>query len=257
MTLVVEELTAVGHVSAAEQLAAGGMWEQAYLHLHDAVRLLRQGPTPSAEIDRLRREHAEAHEQSRRDSLTASYNRRYLDERLATLLGGPGVAVALVDADHFKQVNDTFGHRFGDLVLQRLVAEVGRDLPRDAFCARYGGDEFALVMPCRPAAEAVAVCEAARARVARYPWHELDPALRATISIGVGHAAGPFTDVDGLIGATDALLYAAKHSGRNAVAYRDSGTGRVQLAGPAGGRREITQVGRVPGPPFRLRTGRP
>ncbi|HEY0812514.1 MAG TPA: hypothetical protein VGE11_04475, partial [Pseudonocardia sp.] len=79
---VVEQPTGAvaGHTAAAEQLAALGHWEEAYEHLRVAVRLLHGAPMD--ELDRLRREHAEARELSRRDSLTASYNRRYLDERL-------------------------------------------------------------------------------------------------------------------------------------------------------------------------------
>ncbi len=233
---------AAQHTAVAEELAARGRWEEAYEHLRAAVRLLNG--SPSDELDRLRREHAEARELSRRDSLTASYNRRYLDERLVALLvsqGASNLCVALADADHFKQVNDTFGHRFGDRVLQRIVSELSRDLPDGAFCARYGGEEFALVLPGFGKAEAVLACEAARERVARHPWHELDPRLRVTISIGVAHGAGPFTDTERLIGAADVLLYAAKNSGRNAVAYRDELMGRVHLAGPAGQRRAISQ----------------
>lgn len=257
MTQVIEQLTAAMHTAAGEKLAADGRWEEAYEHMRVAVRLLHRTPAPSAEIDRLRREHAEAHEQSRRDSLTSTYNRRYLDERLATLRGTPCVAVALVDADHFKDVNDTFGHRFGDVVLQRIVSELSRGLPGDAFCARYGGEEFALVLPGRTPTVAIALCEAARERVARHPWFELHPSLRVTVSIGVGHTAGPLNDVEGLIGAADALLYAAKNSGRNAVAHRDPHTGRVHLAGPAARRRGISQVKRLPGPAVIQRETRP
>jgi diguanylate cyclase (GGDEF)-like protein len=234
------------HTAAAEELAALGRWEEAYEHLRVAVRLLNGGPTD--ELDRLRREHAEARELSRRDSLTASYNRRYLDERLVALLSDPvcqstaGVCVALVDADHFKQINDTYGHRFGDRVLQGIVTELATGLPDGAFCARYGGEEFALVLPgCLPA-DAVLACEAARHRVDRHPWHELDPRLRVTVSIGLAHGAGPLVDSERLIGAADVLLYAAKNSGRNAVAFRDDSTGRVHLAGPAGHRRGISQL---------------
>jgi diguanylate cyclase (GGDEF)-like protein len=168
--------TAARYTAAAEELAASGRWEEAYAHLRAAVRLLNG--TPSDDVERLRREHAEARELSHRDSLTASYNRRYLDERLVALLAERWTAdlcVALVDADHFKQVNDTFGHRFGDRVLQRIVTELSRGLPGDGFCARYGGEEFALVLPGCGKAEAVLACEAARERVARHPWHELDP----------------------------------------------------------------------------------
>lgn len=239
-------------VAAAEALAAGARWEEAYQHLRAAVSLLHG--QPSDEFDRLRREHAEALVQSRRDSLTASYNRRYLDERLAVLLDDPacrgtaGVAIALVDADHFKQVNDNFGHLFGDRVLQKIVTELDRGLPEAAFCARYGGEEFALVLPGRDLAEALRVCEAARQRIARHPWADLAPGLRVTVSIGVAHIRGPVVEVERLVGAADALLYAAKHSGRNAVAYRDDESGLVRLAGAARARRAVRQMPHVLAP---------
>jgi diguanylate cyclase (GGDEF)-like protein len=239
---------AARHTVIAESLAARGSWEQAYEQLRAAVRLLHGRPVAAEELDRLRREHAEAHEQSRRDSLTSTYNRRYLDERLAALLDEPtcrgtaGLCVALVDADHFKQINDTFGHRFGDRVLQRIVVELGVGLPEGAFCARYGGEEFALVLPGCDPTDAVRTCEDARRRVDRHPWHELDPRLRVTVSIGLAHSAGPLTDVERLVGAADMLLYAAKNAGRNAVAYHDRRTGAVRLAGLAGDRRSITQA---------------
>ena len=244
MVTVEQPVGAAAHYTAvAEELAALGRWEEAYGHLRAAVRLLHGSPLD--ELDRLRREHAEARELSHRDSLTASYNRRYLDERLVALVdertSRDGLCVALADADHFKQVNDTFGHRFGDRVLQRIVAELSRGLPDGAFCARYGGEEFALVLPGCGKAQAVLACEAARERVARHPWHELAAQLRVTISMGVAHSAGPLVDSERLIGAADVLLYAAKHSGRNAVAYRDDLMGRVHLAGPAGQRRSISQ----------------
>jgi diguanylate cyclase (GGDEF)-like protein len=231
--------------AAAEELARDGHFEQAYQHLRTAMRLLNGAPD---ELEQLRREHAEAREQSRRDSLTSSYNRRYLDERLAALLidrGAAGLCVAFVDADHFKQVNDRFGHRFGDRVLQRLVAELGAELPEGAFCARYGGEEFALVLPGGDVGAAVATCEAARHRIDAHPWTELHPELRVTVSIGVAHGVGPVTDVEHLVDAADTLLYAAKNSGRNAVAYRDLHSGVVRLAGAASGRREIAQPARA------------
>jgi diguanylate cyclase (GGDEF)-like protein len=243
---------AARHTALAEELAGAGRWEQAYQHLRTAVRLLHGQPVPD-ELDRLRREHAEAREQSLRDSLTASYNRRYLDERLVALLDDPlcrgtaGISVALVDVDHFKQVNDTYGHPFGDRVLQRLVTELDAELPDSAFCARYGGEEFALVLPGHDLLDAVRICEAARHRIDRHPWQELDADLRVTVSIGVAHTSGPVTGLERLVGMADALLYGAKHSGRNAVAYQDEHNGSVRLAGPAGGRRSIRRR--------RIRTG--
>ncbi|WP_256026209.1 diguanylate cyclase, partial [Staphylococcus aureus] len=123
------------HEAAAEVLADRGDWRKAYHHLKAAVSLVRDERSAPAEVPdqlrlevvRLRRERAEAREQSRRDSLTATWNRRYLDERLGTLRDATGpdatgpVCVALADVDHFKQVNDTHGHALGDEVLRRLV----------------------------------------------------------------------------------------------------------------------------------------
>jgi diguanylate cyclase (GGDEF)-like protein len=240
-------------ITASEELARLGLWEEAYQRLRDAVELLHgldRPPHPvRAELDRLRREHAAIREQARRDFLTASYNRRYLDDRLATLLDDPavarsGMALAMVDIDHFKKVNDRYGHPFGDRVLQRVVAELDAALPEGAFCARYGGEEFALVLPgCGPA-EAVEVCERARLRIDRHRWLELDPELRVTVSVGVAHTVAQPPDVEQLLVGADVLLYAAKGAGRNAVAYRLE-SGRVALAGPASARRDIPQPASV------------
>jgi len=237
------------HIGAADELARLGCWEEAYQRLRGAVELLH-GPGPAqdrvrAELDRLRREHALVREQARRDFLTASYNRRYLDDRLATLLDDPsvvrcGMALAMVDIDHFKKVNDRFGHPFGDLVLQRVVTELDAALPDGAFCARYGGEEFALVLPGLPDAEAIEVCERARIQIDRYDWTRLAPELRVTVSVGLAHSMARPPDVAQLLVGADVLLYAAKGSGRNAVAFREP-NGAVALAGPAAARREIPQ----------------
>ncbi|HEY1574888.1 MAG TPA: GGDEF domain-containing protein [Pseudonocardiaceae bacterium] len=245
------------HESIGALLASRGEWQQAYQHLRSALDLvysdrIERPPVPEQlrrEVDRLRKEHAEAREQSIRDSLTASYNRRYLDQRLTSLLADTaragdrtGLAVALADLDWFKQVNDTFGHLVGDRVLRRVVDLLSEGLPEGAFCARYGGEEFVLVVPGIDAVTAVAVAEAARARIEQHPWSQLVPGLRVTVSIGLAHepsgglAAGrPPTSAEQQLLRADGLLYAAKQSGRNAVAYRRAG--RVILAGAAQGRR--------------------
>ncbi|MEJ2888637.1 GGDEF domain-containing protein [Actinomycetospora aeridis] len=243
------------HEAAAEVLADRGDWRRAYHHMKAAVSLVRDEQTLPAgvpdqlrvEVDRLRRERAEAREQSRRDSLTATWNRRYLDERLGTLRegsAGSSACVALADVDHFKEVNDTHGHALGDEVLRRLVDLMSEDLPEDGFCARYGGEEFALVLPGADPAEAVRVCEEARARVDAHPWHEIAEDLRVTVSVGVaclGDATRPGSPG---LDAADALLYVAKRAGRNAVAYRDGADGEVRLAGAASGRRGIAAAAR-------------
>jgi two-component system, cell cycle response regulator len=247
------------HESIAALLASRGQWRQAYQHLRSAFDLVyadqdEQPQVPEQlrrEVDRLRREHAEAREQSLRDSLTDSYNRRYLDERLVGMLAErgtttDGLAIALIDLDWFKQVNDTFGHLLGDRVLQRVVELLQEDLPEGAFCARYGGEEFVLVLPGVDATFGVAIAEAARLRVERHAWPSLAAGLRVTVSIGLAYeppmvespTRPPVAPEQQLLRA-DSLLYTAKQSGRNAVAYRENG--RVRLAGPASGRRAIAE----------------
>jgi two-component system, cell cycle response regulator len=242
------------HESIATLLASRGQWRQAYQHLRSALELIHADKTEAPripeqlrrEVDRLRREHAEAKEQSIRDSLTAGYNRRYLDQRLVTLLADRhtmtgGLAIALVDLDWFKQVNDTFGHLIGDRVLQRVVDLLQDGLPADAFCARYGGEEFALVIPGVDGPTAVAMAEAARIKIESYPWSKIVLGLRVTVSIGIAHeptlSLGPGPERQ--LRQADGLLYTAKQSGRNAVAYRVAG--RTYLAGPAAGRRAVTE----------------
>lgn len=247
------------HESIATLLAARGEFRQAYQHLRSALDLVYAGtpeqlPIPEQfrrEVDRLRREHAEAREQSIRDSLTASYNRRYLDQRLTAMLAGEvggnqnGLAVALVDLDWFKQVNDRFGHLLGDRVLQRVVELLSDGLPAPAFCARYGGEEFVLVLPDIDMTSAIAVAEAARARVECAQWSALAPGLQVTVSVGLAYeppsapALRQPTSAEQQLLRADSLLYAAKQSGRNAVAYRQAG--RVMLAGTAANRRWIAE----------------
>ncbi len=252
------------HEAAAEVLADRGDWRRAYQHLRAAMALVHLGDTPPVhvpeqlrrEVDRLRRERAEAREQSRRDSLTATWNRRYLDERLSTLGDSTdeAVCVALVDVDHFKLVNDTYGHAIGDSVLRTLVTLMreGIDGPApEGFCARYGGEEFALVLSGASPEDAVATCEGIRARVEEHDWSAIAPDLRVTVSAGVGcldaeavPAEGEGDPTPGALDRVDELLYVAKRTGRNAVAFRDA-EGRVRLAGAASGRRGVESVARA------------
>ncbi len=234
--------------SVAELLASRGEWRQAYEHLRHALDIAtaERSLPPQVpqqfrqEVARLRREHAEAREQSIRDALTASYNRRYLDQRLVEVVEqqgagahSAGLAVALVDLDWFKSVNDTYGHLVGDRVLRQVVELLQVGLPDGGFCARYGGEEFVLMLPGVDGSAAIAVAESARARVEQYPWSTIVLGLRVTVSIGVAHqpATGgrAITSPEQQLRSADGLLYTAKQSGRNAVAYRVGG--EVRLSG--------------------------
>lgn len=232
--------------SVAGLLASRGEWQQAYEHLRYALEVVTSdnASPPQVpqqyrlEVARLRREHAEAREQSIRDALTASYNRRYLDQRLLEVVDQrgshpDGLAVALVDLDWFKNVNDTHGHLIGDRVLRQVVDLLQVGLPDAAFCARYGGEEFVLMLPGVEAAAAITVAEAARERVERFPWSTIALGLRVTVSIGVAHQPAAdgraIANPEQQLRSADGLLYTAKQSGRNAVAYRVGG--EVRLSG--------------------------
>jgi diguanylate cyclase (GGDEF)-like protein len=172
-------------------------------------------------LEQLREQAAELERQTREDALTGVFNRRHLDALLATeweraLRFGRALAVAMLDVDHFKDVNDRFSHAVGDEVL-RTVARILRDHTRgvDAV-ARYGGEEFCLVLVETDAEEGARLCDRLRGMVESYDWSAIRPGLAVTISAGVA-GSDEAEDPDALLATADTRLYAAKHAGRNRV----------------------------------------
>ena len=160
--------------------------------------------------------------QSYEDALTGLHNRRSLDARLsadflrARRYHNP-LSVALADLDFFKQINDRLSHAVGDEVL-RVIAHVMRESIRGTdYAARYGGEEFALVFSETKLADAVAVCEKIRHRIATYEWSKLHQDLDVTISFGVTEALPTSKGHEDLIAVADRLLYRAKRAGKNQV----------------------------------------
>lgn len=155
------------------------------------------------------------------DPLTGLYNRRYLMRHLHDLLAGPQtreLAVLMIDIDHFKGVNDDYGHAAGDRAL-RLVADTLRTNTRvfDSV-ARYGGEEFVVAMPSSGCADALAAAERLRSAVESLTL-EVGPAQCRTLTISVGIACtgdAPITP-EALLRAADLALYEAKRGGRNRV----------------------------------------
>jgi diguanylate cyclase (GGDEF)-like protein len=161
-------------------------------------------------------------EQADRDWLTGLRNRRWLARELPAIIG-PGkrgsdtVALALVDLDHFKSVNDRFGHDAGDRVL-RAVADLLTKSVRDSdVVVRSGGEEFVVVMPATSRDEALGCCERLRRALRERPWPELDGELSLTLSAGIVCADEP-AETDDLLALADARLYEAKASGRDRIA---------------------------------------
>ena len=163
------------------------------------------------------------------DELTGLYHRRYLFVHLDELIGrvnqdGISAAVLLFDIDHFKQVNDTYGHAAGDDVLRELAARTTHCVRNVDLVARRGdgaGDEFVVVMPETDLTIAASVAERLRAAVAREPFTIKSDGrkLSVTISIGVASAA-PGDDRERLLSRADDALYAGKNRGRNCVIVR-------------------------------------
>lgn len=156
------------------------------------------------------------------DGLTGLWNRAHFNERLAAELSnsdrsGAGVALVLCDLDHFKKLNDTFGHPAGDAVLQGFAEVLTTELRAYDIACRYGGEEFALILPDTERDEARTVAERVRAAVSERRWPKF-PDVRATASFGLTTVGlGGKCDPASFIQAADQALYKAKANGRNRV----------------------------------------
>ena len=162
-------------------------------------------------------------ELSVRDALTKLHNRRHFDEQATTLFSHAvryqrPFSMVIGDIDHFKRINDQFSHATGDAVL-RQVGEIFRSHMRlSDLVARYGGEEFVIAFPETELPQAAALCDKLRNLIEGFPWHEVHPDLKVTMSMGVyaDIAAGT---AEAMLRKADALLYRAKESGRNRVCF--------------------------------------
>lgn len=159
-------------------------------------------------------------ERARLDGLTGLLNRRTFDERLQRIflrcrdLREP-LSVALVDVDHFKRVNDQWGHPAGDAVLKEIAAQLNDTFRPTDLLARYGGEELGLILPYTNEQEAVVVGERVRNHVGSREVMFQQCRIRVTISVGVAQLADDLETPEVLLSRADKALYAAKQQGRN------------------------------------------
>ncbi len=160
------------------------------------------------------------------DPLTGVANRRYCERRLAGEIERwrrrhEPLVCMLVDVDHFKRVNDQYGHQTGDAVLKQIATLLGEELRAADVLARYGGEEFLLLLPATRREQGAAIAERLRARVATHDFRCAALHLTVTVSIGLAAldaGATPPADVAAhLVQSADAALYRAKDAGRNRV----------------------------------------
>jgi diguanylate cyclase (GGDEF)-like protein len=157
------------------------------------------------------------------DALTGVHSRRWLDDTLPRLcerhrFEALPLSVAVVDVDHFKRINDEYGHQTGDLVLSEIAKTMRQRLRPTDFVARYGGEEFVLLFPRTPLAGACIAAERQREAVRAAVLKTRDGVQipHATVSIGVAELL-PGQDGTRLVQTADSALYRAKHNGRNRV----------------------------------------
>jgi len=188
----------------------------------------------------LERARAEAELRAGTDELTGAYNRRRFTQLAADVLSSdrPRCGLLLLDADHFKHINDAYGHPVGDAVLVQLARRLERSLQPGEFLARWGGEEFAVLL--REVAsedELAARAEGLRLAVRRAPIAHDPVRLPLTISIGGALAADTSVSLDALIDKADGCLYAAKRQGRNRVSLgldsNESATSEPEVVGLA------------------------
>ncbi|KQV83184.1 diguanylate cyclase [Rhizobium sp. Root1220] len=160
------------------------------------------------------------------DYLTGLYNRRYFYDQGPKLVNDclrrkAASSVAILDIDHFKRLNDTYGHEIGDLVLKAVADRLATIFEgSDNLLSRLGGEEFAILFPMMDSAAASNFCDEIRSDISRLKVTADDEALSVTVSIGVAEISG-YETFDNYLNAADQFLYMAKHKGRNIV-YSDA-----------------------------------
>jgi diguanylate cyclase (GGDEF)-like protein len=157
------------------------------------------------------------------DSLTGLFNRRYFQQALTREVSraerrGSRVALMMLDIDHFKPLNDTYGHTVGDVVLKKVAEILSKDVRKGDVLARYGGEEFVILLSEASYQGIKEIAERIRKSIAAATIHPAGPRKRVTVSVGWALYPDDTKETDKLVELADRALYFAKDTGRNQVA---------------------------------------
>jgi diguanylate cyclase (GGDEF)-like protein len=209
--------------------------QEMYLQLNKQIRQLEeqreeiqsQNEELTASQDELMALNAKLEQLASIDPLTNVYNRRYLFSEMVTQIekasqNNLSLSVILFDIDHFKKINDTYGHQVGDQVLVQLTSLINQALGSDDLIARFGGEEFVLLLPNKNISDSEKFAEHLRNMIEKHIFKTAGGDIRITSSFGVTcftgeHCSACHTTIDYLLNVTDNLLYQAKRAGRNKV----------------------------------------
>jgi len=193
----------------------GRIWNKWWIPLGDDIYLHY-----AADITKYKKMEEELRNLSEKDALTNTYNRRYFTKKLEEEIerakrSGSSFSVIMLDIDHFKRINDNFGHNAGDLVLKSVAKFINNRIRKTDILARWGGEEFILFLPYTSVENAVFLAEQIRKTLSE---KEIPAVGRVTASLGVaGYIPGD--TVDSLVNKADNMMYEAKSAGRNCVRY--------------------------------------
>ena len=168
------------------------------------------------------------YESALRDGLTKAFNKKYFTDRLESefmfsLRHGSALTLVIFDLDHFKKINDAYGHPAGDAVLSDLASLLMASLRTEDVFARYGGEEFAIICRGSDLAQGQVIGERLRRAVEAHPFVFQDRVIQVTISVGLAGLPDPnIKDASALVSAADAALYRSKEGGRNRVSIHMS-----------------------------------
>jgi len=230
---VTRHMRAEGASGGSTLPAAPAAW---FRQLVDANQHLRQRlQEAEATLQRQAGELAEYVSAARTDALTELPNRRAFDDELRRRYAewcrfGQPFSVLLVDIDHFKSLNDHYGHLAGDKVLVEVARVLARAMRESGLVVRFGGEEFAAVLPATDADEARRLAERVRRAVQQGRYVHENRTLHVTVSCGVAHAT-PGDTIEAMLQRADAELYASKNAGRN-FAHWHNGCHSVPITRP-------------------------